>query len=288
MLIKLSATERSRLARRLERRGVNPARRFALRQYHDVLYETLADLGHDSERRVGQRAEPPSYTELGMERVAGEPTEEEAKAYYEITAGGQLGEGSYVTSVLLTDSDLITDRYSVFSYQSLVGLMSRYLGRANDYNHSFDQKDAAGRLIDVSIGMDPGVVLHPDHPTDALRTLAPLNAAEGNYLALYGVMAFPGGEQSKATIEGIKSGLVRDVSIAWSCRSAVCSACLKHMERFWFWNYCEQHGLPGGRLSTGEAIVAIFDGITDAFVFGNVSDGAVKRARYVPDPKSRD
>jgi hypothetical protein len=284
-MIKLSDTERARVARKLERRGVNFARRFALKRDSEILYEVLEEAGHQDARRAGPRAEPPNYEELGMTRVAGEPTEEEARTYYEITDGGVLKEGSYVCSVLLTDSDLITDRYSVFPYEAMVGLMSRYLGRANDYNHSFDQKDAAGRLISVDIGLDPGVAMHPHHPAESLKALSPLNTAEGSYLALYGLMAFPA--ESEKTIVDIQNGIVRDVSIAWSCKGALCSACLKPMERFFFWNYCEMHGLPGGELATGDVVVAIYSEIKDAFVFGNVSDGAVKRARYVPDPKAR-
>lgn len=284
-MIKLSETERARVARRLERRGVNFARRFALRRDSELLYEILEEAGHRDTRRAGPRAAPPNYEELGMTRVAGEPTEDEARAYYEITDGGVLKEGSYVCQVLLTDSDLITDRYSVFPYEALVGLMSKYLGRANDYNHSFDQRDAAGRLISVDVGYDPGVTMHPHHPEQALRSLAPMNTVEGSYIALHGLMAFPA--DSVDTIRDIQNGIVRDVSIAWSCRGAICSACLKPMERFLFWNYCEMHGLPGGELSTGEMVVAIYSDIKDAFVFGNVSDGAVKRARYVPDPKAR-
>jgi hypothetical protein len=286
-MIKLSETERARVARKLERRGVNFARRFALKRDSDLLYELLEESGHTDARRAGPRAEPPNYEELGMTRVAGSPTDDEAKAYYDITSGGEVKDDAYVCSVLLTDSDLITDRYSVFPYEAMVGLMSKYLGRANDYNHSFDQKDAAGRLISVDVGYDPAVTMHPHHPSESLQALNPMNSVEGSYIALYGTMLFPGGELSRPTIEGIQSGLVRDVSIAWSCTGSVCSACLKPMERFLWWNYCEMHGLPGGELATGDIVVAIYKEIKDVFVFGNVSDGAVKRARYVPDPKAR-
>jgi hypothetical protein len=290
VLIKLREIEKKAGYARFLRLGVDPSAMqwnpLAQRAFYDAASEVIEYLGYQDERKRGMRADPPNYRELGMERVAGEPTDEEREIYREVTKGGSLGEEGFVCHVLLADTDLLPDRYGQLSFRSLEGLRAKYLGRANDYNHSFDQLDAAGRVIDLAIGTDPGVALHPDRPTSALRALDVLNPWAGDYAALWATMAFPSGvKDPHDTIAKLKAGLVQDVSIAWSSLGAKCSVCLADMQRYCGMYECEEHGMVGGRTEdTDEAVVSIYGPVQDVRVFGHVSDGAVRRARYVLDP----
>lgn len=291
MLLKLNPEQFKILEKKLNRRGLlNPSIRTTERQRHNMFYETLSDMKIGDFRSPGYRAVKPSYTELGMSRVAGVPTAEEIEKYAEVTGGGVLDETGYVCEALMFDTDLMPDRYGSATLNCLVDLYDRYLGRANDFNHSFDAREAICRVIDLSIGTDPNKVLHKDHPTKGKQGLSPMNPYNGTYMALTAKLAFPGGtEKAQADIDRVKNSLTRDISIATVIPSekCFCSECAKPMERFWFWSYCEEHGFPGGSTEEGTKVVEIWDGADDAFVFGFVSDGAVRCAGVVLDPYNK-
>ncbi len=288
MANKVDSTLLAKLAARLERRGLNTKHKFPSAQDYDILYASLADIGYTINAPVGglsagMRATPPNYEALGINRKAGPPTAEDISKYYDVTAGGVLTEDGFVCPVLLSDNDLLPDRYKVHSFRALAMMASMYLGRSNDKNHSFDANEASGRLIDVFIGTDPDVEMHSDYPVDAVKFLDPLNPHEGCYSAICGLMAFP--VEAAEEINRVKSALTQDVSIAFRPDSVACSVCAAPMESVWgLFHYCEQHGFPGDINSLdGRAVVGIYTSCSDVRTFGHVSDGAAKRARYVLD-----
>lgn len=284
---KVDSTTLAKLAARLERRGLNTNAKFAQSEDYNILYASLADLGFSrfasvGGYSVGKRAKDPDYESLGITRKAGPPTSEDIERYRQVTAGGQLTEDGFVCPVVLSDNDLLPDRYKVHSFRSLTSLAAKYLGRANDNNHSFDVMEASGRLIDVWIGTDTSTEMHEHYPADTLRTIDPLNPHEGEYAAICGLMAFP--SESQMDINKLKSALIQDVSIAFRPDSSLCSICAVPMQWLWIFNYCEEHGFPGDiNAADGKPVVGIFTNCSDVRTFGHVSDGAAKRARYVLD-----
>ena len=255
---------------------------------YDLMQQQLAALGFADGRTPGFGVPRPDYTELGMDWVAGPPTAEHVEMYRKVTLGGKLTEDSLVVSILLSDTDLKPDRYGVFQFKNLVELHGEYLGRQNDTNHSFDQKDAAGRIIDLWIGTDAGVEMHPDYPRQTLSMLDYANPFAGQYAALCGLVAFPSRKKASAdAIEDLMAGIIQDVSTSYCVNNHLCSICGTGMESFWMFSWCEEHGFPGQRQADGTAVVQIADTITRAMTYGHVTDGAVRRARYVLDPTIR-
>lgn len=285
-LIRLTKEQFATLEDKLVRAGLRPTARVgAGRPQNRVLYQILSSLGFEDSRSPGQRAMPPNYSELGMTRKAGPPTEADIAKYAEVTSGGTLTKDGLIVSALLFDTDLITDRYSVATLNTMVDLYDKYLGRSNDFDHSFDVTHARCRIIDIGLGSDVGVTLHRDTPVDALARFSPANPYAKTYLALHATLAFPHIEKDQYNvIENINAAIMRDISIAWSGGISYCSICLNEMGSFFCWKMCEEHGFPGGRTEDDEAVVSIIDGASDAFTFGLVSDGAVKRAMLVLDP----
>lgn len=284
---KIDSTFIAKLSARLERRGLNTKRKMPTSQDYDILYSCLQDIGYSVSSAVGaigtgMRAKAPNYEALGINRKAGPPTEEDIQRYYEVTAGGELTSDGFVCPVLLSDNDLLPDRYKVHSFRSLATMASKYLGRANDDNHSFNSQEAAGRLIDVFVGTDPDTEMHPDYPTDVLKLVDPLNPYEGSYSAICGYMAFP--KESEEAISRVKTALIHDVSIAFVPEVTICSICAKAMQSIWFFTFCEDHGFPGDvNEADGKPVVGIYASCSDVRTFGHVSDGAARRARYVLD-----
>lgn len=286
MAKKIDSTLITRLAARLERRGFNHLKPAPTAADYAILYSSLSDIGYNVSASIGgsiggPRAEPPDYKTLGFDKKAGAPSKDDIQRYRDITAGGELTEDGFVCPILLTDNDLIVDRYKVFSFRTMMDISAKYLGRSNDNNHSFDATEAAGRLIDIFVGNDPGVEMHADYPITALQTLDPGNPFEGKYTAICGYMAFPA--ESGTTIDKLKSGLIQDVSVAVKPTSTKCSSCLEDMASIFIFNYCETCGFPGDKDEQGASIVGILSGCGDVRTFGHVSDGAAKRARYVLD-----
>lgn len=291
MLLKLSDREFGILERKLSRRGLlNTTIRTTERHKHNLFYETLSDMRIGDVRASGYRAEKPDYRELGMSRVAGKPTEKDIDRYAEVTNGGRLDPDGYVTEALMFDTDVMPDRYGSATMNCLVDLYGKYLGRANDYNHSFDSREAICRVIDLSIGIDGQTVLHQDHPTKGKQGLSPMNPYVGQYMALTATLAFPGDTpKAQDDIARVQNSMTKDISIATQVpmEKSYCSECLKPMQSFWFWSYCEEHGFPGGTTDDGNRLVEIWDGADDAYVFGFVTDGAVRRAGVVLDPHKK-
>lgn len=256
---------------------------------HRMFHMLLRDLGIGAQPISVGRAPAPSYGELGMTRKAGPPTEADREAYRLVTGGADLPEvGSFVTHALFNDTDLLTDRFMVKSTKTLFDLYDRYRGRANDFNHSFDVLEARCRVIDLGIGTDPNVVLHPDTPIAALEKLNPHGKYNGQYMALWSLLAFPplAGDD---TIDRIRLGLIKDLSIAFADSQVLCSICvadgtLQEMVHSMCFTECPEHGFPGGRTEEGTLVAGIIHGVEDALTFGLVSDGAVKRACLVLDP----
>lgn len=288
MLLRLNAEQFTILGSKLERSGINLNRsQHATHAENRVFYQILQDLGFNDSRSAGKRAEDPNYAELGFDRVAGEPTSADIAKYAKVTNGATLTNQGFVTQALFFDNDLIPDRYSVATLNLLVDLYNKYLGRGNDFNHEFNATMARSRIIDVNLGSDPSVILHPDTPVEAMKRFSPTNPLSDSYTAFFGTLAFPYVENDQYdTINSVKSGLIDDISIAFQNmeHTTYCSVCLDPMSRFWFWSYCEEHGFPGGRTEDGTAVVSIMDRASDVFTFGLVSDGAVKRAGIVLDP----
>jgi hypothetical protein len=288
MLLKLSDRQFQILERKLSRRGLlSPDVHTSQRQAYSLFYETLSDMKIGDVRSPGYRAPKPNYTELGMSRVAGTPTASEIEQYARVTNGGVIDSSGFICEALMFDTDLMPDRYGAATMNCLVDLYSKYLGRANDFNHSFDASESVCRVIGLSIGTDPKVDMHPHHPAKAMQSLSPMNPYASQYMALVATLAFPGDTaDAQYAITRAKNSLTKDISIATMIpgEKSYCSICLKNMERFWRWSYCEEHGFPGGTTEDGECLVEIWDGASDAFVFGFVSDGAVRRAGIVLDP----
>jgi hypothetical protein len=291
MLLKPTSEQIKIIEGKLERSGMKTGnRQHAGHAENRIFYQILQSVGFQDSRNGGQRASIPNYTVLGFDRVASKPTKADIMRYSEVTNGADLTKEGLITQALFFDNDLITDRYAVASFSLLVDLANKYLGRGNDFNHNFDARQARSRIIDVNIGTDPGTALHPDTPIEALQTLSPNSPVTSTYAAFYGTLAFPklnenGGAWGANTIESVQSGMIRDLSLAWALDGhSLCSICLSPMETFWFWEYCGEHGFPGGRTDDGTAVVAIMQHAADAFTFGLVSDGAVKRAGLVLDP----
>lgn len=287
MLIKLSDRERREIKRQLltwykvsgEQLSPMVLRTFAHREFYSILRQ----MGYAVNQSAGSRAKKPKYSEIGMTQGARYATDEDRSRYREITDGGELGRDGYVVPVLLFDNDVITDRYEVMSYAGLTNLYEKYLGRANDFNHEFGVEQARGRLINLAIGTDPGTEMHPDLPTHALRQLSPNNPWVGNYTAFWGELAMPHIE-FEDTIERVQKGLIKDVSIAFSSEELLCSECVKPMSQDMCFTWCDEHGFPGGRTEEGRLVTGVIDSVKDAFTFGMVSDGAIKRAGFVIDP----
>ena len=256
---------------------------------HGVLYSVFADLGIGAQNTAGYRASRPSYTSLGMTRKAGEPTDEDREKYAIVTGGAELPAGSLVIQALFNDTDYIGDRHYAKSINALFDLHDRYLGRANDRNHSFNVNDAACRVIGLGMGTDPDIKLHPDTPVEAMKVLTPHSPVNGVYTALWATLAFPKLEGDD-TIERVKLGLLKDISIAFRDAELLCSVCLtkykekRPMVHTACFTECEEHGFPGGLTDEGTRVVGIVNGVTDAFTFGIVSDGAIPRACMVLDP----
>lgn len=286
MLLKPTTQQFEALQSKLERSGIQLGRGFAKHAENRAFYQILSDIGLYDSRTPGKRAKEPSYKELGFSRNAGSPSTSDIERYKEITGGGILTEDGFVTQALFFDNDLIADRYSVATYNLLTDLYSKYIGRANDFDHYFNVTQARSRIIDLEIGTDSGTALHPDTPVEALRRFSPNAPSNGTYTALFGDLAFPKMENDPESVtDRVKGGLIQDISICFqnAHKTTYCSLCLLPMDSFWFWSYCEEHGFPGGRLGS-DAVVAIMDRASDAYTFGLVSDGAVKRAKIVLNP----
>lgn len=299
MLLKLSEQQFSQLQSKLERSGISMGHRMsATHVEHRTFYQILSDLGFQDSRSIGRRASAPNYEVIGLDRAAGPPTSQEIATYSKLTDGAELPDGSFICQAILSDTDLVEDRYAVKTMRLLEGLRSKYLGRANDYNHSFDSREARSRIIQMGLGTDPDVKLHPDTPIEALAKLSPNNPFSGTYTALYGTLAFPFlNEDPEQTIDRVKNGMLKDISLAYcpAPETTYCSTCLlinepkdSLMKTFWFWSYCEEHGFPGGIDKGGRRVVQIMDGVSDVLTFGLVSDGAVKRAGLVINPLGAD
>lgn len=294
MLIKLTTEQFAVLESKLERSGIRPKSHSITQRENSTFYGLLTDLGFQDARSTGRRALAPDYATIGLDRVAGPPTSQEISTYKKLTDGAELPDGSFVCQAILSDTDLVDDRYSIKTLKFLEGLRSKYLGRANDYNHSFDAREARSRIIEMGIGTDPGVKMHPDTPLESLAKLSPNNPFSQIYTALYGTLAFPFLEDDpEQTIARVKNGMLKDISLAYysAPNTTYCSTCLlinkpedSLMQTFWFWSYCEEHGFPGGIDKGGRRVVAIMDGVSDALTFGLVSDGAVKRAALILNP----
>lgn len=289
-MIKLPRETRDQLATRLAGRGLDLGLRFATPRDVAAVFAELGEMGYPDTRVSGERAAAPDYRELGFDRKASPPTDDDRERYRRVTRGAELGEDGFVCQVLLMDTDLLPDRYAAHTFRSLVGLKERYLGRANDINHSMSARDAGGRVIDMWIGVDEGVLLHQDHPTEAVVRYDPYLRHARSYAALGATVAFPRVNEGARAIDDIRSGLVRDVSIAWSS-GAFCSECMVAEDRrrpmigFLGLFVCEEHGLAGGRdAETGRAVVAVYEDVRDAFTYGHVANGACRRASYVLDP----
>lgn len=241
--------------------------------------------GFTDGRRPKGRATKPDYAALGMDRVAGPPTEKEMKMYAKVTNGGQMGKDGFVAQTLMVDTDLIADRYIILTFRALLDLYEKYLGRTNDINHSHDLNDAAGRLIDLAIGVDPSVDLHPDTPVSILKSVDPLNSYAGQYAALIGTMAFPNVGAGSNAIRDLQAGLIQDVSISFRPDKVICSECLNQMESFFGITYCSDHGLPGMMAENATSpMVGLISGVRDVGALGHVESGATARAKYVLDP----
>jgi hypothetical protein len=290
MLIKLTREQRREVKKFLLDwyRAESGIRRVFPGEVHRQFYSAVSSIFDTPFPMVGAgmpggRKRKPNYSELGMSLVAGPPTDEEIEKYRQITDGGDLGRDGFVTNVLLFDNDLVTDRSMSMTAKGMSDLMSKYLGRANDFDHSFYVLDARARLIDLQIGSDPAMEMHPDFPHEAHRQLSPYNAFGGKYMAFWGRLAFPklSGDD---TTERIRKGLIKDVSIAFSHEDTLCSECLQPMKSDMCFTWCDEHGFPGGRTDEGRLVVGMVDSVKDAFTFGLVSDGAVARAGIVTDP----
>ena len=294
MLIKPSSEQFTVLASKLERSGIGIGSHTVTQKENHVFYSILRDMGFQDARSMGMRATAPDYSSIGLDRIAGLPTAKEIATYKTLTDGATLPDNSFICQAILSDNDLLEDRYSIKTLKFLNGLQSKYLGRANDYNHSFDVREARSRIIDMGIGTDPATKLSPDTPLESLSKLSPTNPFSQTYTALYGTLAFPFLEDDpEQTIERVQNGMLKDISLAYASMAdtTYCSTCLlindpqdSLMKSFWCWNYCEEHGFPGGIDKGGRRVVAIQDGVADCFTFGLVSDGAVKRAGLVLDP----
>lgn len=289
-LLTLKAPQFDILTDKLTRAGVRlDVRTHAGRDENRVFYQMLSDMGFSDVRAKIGRCAKPDYTALGFNRVAGAPTEEEIARYSQVTSGATLTDKGLVCQALLFDNDLITDRYHAATMNLLVDLYTKYVGRSNDFNHYFDVTQARCRVIDTHLGTDPGTKLHQDIPVEAISRLSPANAFSGVYTALYGTLAFPYLENDPhQVLEKVCNGMIKDLSLAFfeAPKTTYCSICLEPMDVFWFWDYCEEHGFPGGQTDSGERVVAIMDRAMDALTFGLVSDGAVARACLVLDPKA--
>jgi hypothetical protein len=282
-LIKLTEQERKSVRKRLLKWyniTTSSGKMITSTEAHRMLFSTLSELGiADVNIPVG-RAEAPSYETLGMTRNAGPPTKEEIARYKEVTGGGILDENGFVAQILLFDNDLIRDRSAVMSFKGLSDLYTKYLGRANDFNHSFRVQDARCRIIDLGLGYDPSSNLHPNRPTDKMMSILPGgNAYDGVYTALWGTVAFPfiAGDD---TISKIKSGLIKDESVCFSTTPGtdLCSECMTPLTHSFCFTECDEHGFTGGRTEEGNLISCVMTGVDDALTFGLVSDGAVTRA----------
>jgi len=259
---------------------------------HRELYAIFSDLGMGGAELSGYRAERPNYEALGMTRKAGEPTDEDRAAYYRVTGGATLPEGSFIVPALFNDTDFIADRYMVKATGALYDLHDRYLGRANDFNHDFLVEQARCRVIGLGVGYDPDTVLRSEVPARALQILNPYDQYAGKYVALTALLAFPKIEGDN-TIERVKAGLLKDISIAFRSTAPLCSVCLtqygekRPMVETSCFTECEEHGFPGGLTDEGTLVVGIMNSVVDAFTFGIVSDGAIPRACLVLDPTVR-
>jgi hypothetical protein len=286
-LIKLTEDQRRAVRKRLvkwHQTATRSGRYITTAEAHRELFAAFSDLGIAEVNIPVGRATKPNYAELGMTRKAGQPTDEDKRRYTEVTRGGTLTDEGLVVQALLFDNDLITDRSAVMSYQGLVDLHQKYLGRANDFNHSFDANDARCRIIDLGLGSDPNTRLHEDRPDRGLLSLSNVGP-NASYTALWATLAFPFMEGDTA-IERVKNGLILDESIAFRTGPGqdLCSECLKPLQHSMCYTECEEHGFVGGRTEEGSLIVSIMNGVADAFTFGLVSDGAIKRAGLVTDP----
>lgn len=253
---------------------------------HRQFYKLAGEFGFADAARVMGRSKKPKYSNLGMTYGMQTATEDDVRRYAEVTDGAQLGKDGVVIPVLLTDNDLLTDRFMIHSFSGMVSLYEKYNGRGNDFNHRFDALQSRGRLINMHMGSDPSTELHPDSPISALERLSPSNPLATQYVGLWGDFAMPR-KDGDSTIKDITSGLMRDVSIAFSVapNQLLCSMCLEPMRQGMCFDSCKEHGYPGGRNEeTGELMVSIMNEAADAFTFGIVSDGAVKQAGFVLDP----
>lgn len=285
MLIKLTSEQRRDIKKRLLKwyRSIDHNPVTLRSQAHRTFYSFTKELGLPRPDVVFGRSKKPNYSSLGMKMGARRPNQKDIEDYRMITDGADLPSDSLVTPVLLFDNDLITDRFEVVSFNALKDLYTKYVGRANDYNHDFSVEHAAGRLIRTEIGSDETTELHMDYPKHAMDQLNSMNPFRNTYMALWGDFAMPN-LSFDDTIERIEKGVIKDVSIAFNAPALLCSECLKEMQSDMCFTWCDEHGFPGGRTEEGRLVVGIIDQISDAFTFGLVSDGAIKRAGIVLDP----
>lgn len=253
---------------------------------HRMLFAAFADVGVGEVNISKGRASIPDYASLGMKRKACSPTEEDIARYAEVTGGGKLTKDGLIVQALMFDNDLITDRSAVMSFKGLTELCSKYMGRANDFNHSFNVQDARCRIIDLGLGYDPNTQFHPDRPTTNLGKLPGATYYDSVYTALHATLAFPYVENDQ-TIDKVLSGLIKDESVAFATTPGTefCSECLTPLTHSFCYTQCDEHGYVGGRVEdTGSLICNVMTSVADAFTFGLVSDGAIARAGIVLNP----
>ena len=172
------------------------------------------------------------------------PSEEELALINAYTRRKLSAEEVYVFSVALCDNDVDRDGER-FTVESLFALEKLFVGKTGIFDHSPSAKNQAARIFACGAEQVPG-----------RKT-----ATGDEYFRLTARAYIPKNEGSRALIEAIDSGIVKEVSVGCAVRETKCSVCGEDIA------VCpHQKGETyGGRLCCGE-LTEPFDAYEWSFV----------------------
>ena len=174
----------------------------------------------------------------------GEVTAEELELINAYTRKPLKADEVYVFSVVLCDNDVDRDGER-FTVESLFALEKLFVGKTGIFDHSPSAKNQAARIFACGAEQVPG-----------RKT-----ATGDEYFRLTARAYIPKNEGSRALIEAIDSGIVKEVSVGCAVRETKCSVCGEDIA------VCpHQKGETyGGRLCCGE-LTEPFDAYEWSFV----------------------
>lgn len=164
-------------------------------------------------------------------------------------------------SLVLCDNEVDRD-LEKFPLKSLEALAKMFVGRTGIKNHSWDTVNQVARLYRVE-----------------LRNTNQKTSTGEQLVQLMGSAYMLRTDENKALITDIEGGIVKEISVGFSCKKLGCSICGEPLEyRSWYEpRSCKNHHQKGG-VYDGKTCVGLMEDPVDAYEFSFVAVPAQRGA----------